>query len=79
MINLEKFGVRELSIQEKLTIDGGFDYFSWMSYPTDGNGNIIINPASILYVAGGNAFIGVGNAGIAIANGVSAAWNWLTS
>lgn len=78
MKNLENYKVQQLSMHELENINGGIEYFSWATYPTDGNGNIVVNSGTILGVAIQNTGVIIANAGIAVANGAIAAWNWLT-
>ena len=75
MKNLQKFGVQELSAFEMENINGGIDYIDFVSWPEGASGQ---SPGAGLYVLAANVVVGVANAGIAVANGVSALWSWAT-
>jgi hypothetical protein len=74
MKNLENFGVQEMNAFEIENINGGTEYFDWVSFPPGSEGNAVVG----IFVAAGNVVVGVANAGIAVANGVSALWSWAT-
>ena len=76
MKNLQKFGVQELSSLEIENINGGIDYIDWVSWPEGASGQ---NVGAGLYVLAANVVVGVANAGIAVANGISDLWDWATS
>ena len=65
MKNLENYGVQELNAKEVVSIDGGYEYIDWVSWPSGASGN---NVGAGLYVAEANICVGIANAGIWIAN-----------